>query len=162
MTLFQKIFAENTVFNTLSGEKLLAFVEVILSPLQSVRDAYDSYIAAKRYELSFNGQVIYLEHVLNDTFDNTLRRIYLSEPSNLGAQSPVVYNFSDDYDSMTVYNFTNTGSANTPRFYNTADLTIQYDFILNLPFALSTKENAIKKLLDAYKEASKKYQVTYG
>lgn len=37
------------------------------------------YRSAKLYDLNHSGQVIYLEKVLNDTFDKDLRRIYIGD-----------------------------------------------------------------------------------
>ena len=159
MTIFQKILAGNRVFSIVSGAKIIAFVEVLLSPLQSIQDAYDVFITAKRYELSFNGQVQYLEHILNDQFDNTLRRISITDPASLGNESPYIFNFVDNAPTLIIFNIGDSGLANSPRFFNTVDLTVQYDFVLNVPTALNPLLNAIKKLCDSYKEASKIYQI---
>jgi hypothetical protein len=157
MTLFQKIIAENTVFNIVNGSKILAFVELILSPIQSVRDKFDAYIAEKRYEMSFNGQIIYLEHLLNDRFDNTLRRITITDIEPLDNVPAIIYNFVDNSETAMIYNIGDVAIAQSLMAYGFLDINIQYDFILNVPTALAAQNLQIKKMLDQYKEASNQY-----
>lgn len=38
------------------------------------------------YDLQFNGQIMYLEYVLNDLFDNNLRRIYINNTADNSAR----------------------------------------------------------------------------
>lgn len=159
MSLFEQILAQNGVFSILSGTRLLAFVEVLLSPLQRLMGLHDNYVSDKRYELSFNGQVMYLEHILNDKYDATLRRMYISDPNPLVNQSPIITNITDNQATLTLYNIGDTGLVNSPRFYNIADLTTQFDFVLNMPTTLENQLNSIQQTLDAYKEASKIYQI---
>ncbi len=54
-------------------------VEDIASEIEGVYDKFMSLRADANYYLVHNSQVCYMEAVLNDTFDNTLRRIYITD-----------------------------------------------------------------------------------
>jgi hypothetical protein len=157
MNLYERILAENRVFDILSGSKLHAILQVILSPLQRLLDLYDTHIATKRYELSFNGQVIYLEHLLNDQFDSTQRRIYISDPNPLDNAPAILYNLIDNSETAIIYNMGDAQANDSLIAFNFADIQNQYDFILNVPNDLSNLNLRIGKMLDQYKEASKHY-----
>lgn len=56
------------------------WLEVLLSQVQFLSDEFEEYKIVKLYELDFTGQVISLERLLNDKFDNTQRRIIINKP----------------------------------------------------------------------------------
>ena len=159
MNLFNRVIADNKVFQILNGLTLAAFVKVLLSPLQRLLDLLDAYIAAKRYELTFNGQICYLEHILNDKYDPILRRITITDPPQLLITPLSIFNIADEKPSILLYNLGDIRPNSTANSYSIADFTTQVDFILNIPNDLVTQQNAIKKTCDAYKEASKYYTI---
>jgi hypothetical protein len=159
MNLYETILAGNRVFDILVGSKLHAIVQVLLSPLQRLLDMYNTHIAQKRYELSFNGQVVYLEHILNDTYDNTQRRIYISDIDPLDNAPAIIYNFSDNTETAIIYNLGDTQANQSLITFNAVDIENQYDFIVNVPNDLSDKNLSIGKMIDQYKEASKHYLI---
>ena len=61
----------------------LAWLASLLQPLQELNDKFAFYAKTTHYDLNFNGQVIYLEHVLNDSYDDLLRRIFIKDPDLL-------------------------------------------------------------------------------
>jgi hypothetical protein len=159
MNLLEKILGANSVFSILSGSKLHALLQVVLSPIQRLWDAYDAYIASTRYDLSFNGQVIYLEHILNDAYDNTQRRIFISDPDPLDNAPAILYNLSDSSETAIIYNLSDAQAVQSLIAFNFVDIQNQYDFILNVPNALSAQNLSISKLIDQYKEASRHYLI---
>lgn len=159
MNLFQRVITDNKIFATISGAKILAFVLVALSPLQYIIGLYDVYVKRKRLELKFNGQVCYLEHILNDTFDPILRRIFITDPNALLNAPPIIFNIADNQPSIALFNIGDTGAANTAVAFNLADFATQYDFVLHIPTALNSQQLSIRKTTDSYKEASKYYQI---
>lgn len=144
-------------FRHLSGSKIHAFLGLILSPIQRLLDMYDTHIAQKRYELSFNGQVMYLEHILNDRFDMTQRRIYITDKDPLDNAPAIIFNIADSTETAIIYNIGDAQAAQSLIAFTFADIENQYDFILNVPNALSSQNLRIRKTLDQYKEASKEY-----
>lgn len=58
---------------------IFSFLNVLLNPFKMI---YESYLLAKEeyiYKVAFNGQVDMLEHILNDTFDNVNRDIFITQ-----------------------------------------------------------------------------------
>ena len=75
---FEKLTNDNLPY-LLREPELKALIGVCNT---SISNAYDSFIAFKAIKdvrLSHNGQVYLLEKILNDLFDNTLRRIDISD-----------------------------------------------------------------------------------
>ncbi len=72
----------------------LAWLRDLISPIVYLQGLFNAFRRDTLYYLSHNSQVCYMEAVLNDTFDNTLRRIYITD----GAYCDAVYIFQDDED----------------------------------------------------------------
>lgn len=51
---------------------------VLISQVKALHASFYELISHKLYMLQFNGQIIYMEHILNNTFDNVLRRIWIN------------------------------------------------------------------------------------
>lgn len=64
-------------------ELFMKFLYALVAPVNALYQDLLIYKAEKEYELSFNSQTIYLEHYLNDLLDNSLRRIYIENDTNL-------------------------------------------------------------------------------
>lgn len=55
--------------------RLVALLQVLSFPIESIYQAFNRYRLAKRYQLKITPQVCYLEMMLNDRYDFVLRRI---------------------------------------------------------------------------------------
>lgn len=58
-----------------------AWVKVLISPVVYLAGLFKTNRDANVYELAHNGQVCYLEAILNDTFDPLTRSIYIDDPA---------------------------------------------------------------------------------
>lgn len=153
MTLFDEIRVQ--IPEILRQSRLLALIRALLSALQIVQTAVEALVASKRYELAFNGQVIYLEHRLNDGFDNSLRRIYIGDAEPNNVQPSVVTNRNEAQPTIIVRNRGEV-SAVTLTVYNTIELQTQWDFIVFVPISIYTSsQNTIRALVDYYRLAGK-------
>jgi hypothetical protein len=63
-----------------------AWLTVLISQVKALHAEFYLLITGKLYELQFTGQIIYLEQVLNDTFDNDLRRIWIDNTADNSAR----------------------------------------------------------------------------
>lgn len=63
----------------LRGGVVYSYLKALVSPLKWVYNLFNGYKTGVLYNLAHNGQVCYLEAVLNDTFDNDLRRITITD-----------------------------------------------------------------------------------
>lgn len=132
------------------------WVQALLAPLQELNDSFYQTTLETKYEASFTGQVIYLEHLLNDSFDPTLRRIYIDDGSDL-ILPPFVFNKIED-EPLYIYN----KIEGQPFYiYNQIEYSSVDDFIVFVPVALLTGsvEILIDRLVRKYKLAAKKFSI---
>ena len=154
MTLFNEIRAQ--IPEILRQTRLLAFVRALLSALQTVQASVEAFIASKKYQLTFNGQVIYLEHRLNDGFDNTQRRIYITDAQPSNVQPTIVTNRNEGQPTLIVRNITE--GVVTSVFYNTVELQTRFDFIVFVPTSvLNNNQNDLRALVNFYKIGGKNW-----
>ncbi len=137
-------------------------LKALLTALQSQvvflqSDLYD-FFDLVRYELSINGQVINLEHILNDKFDNVNREIYISD----GTENPLVYLFNNSEPNEDLI-IANTSEVAIPPvyLYNHIELEIEVDFIVNVPSTITLDENLLKSIVNKYRCASKRFTIEY-
>ena len=116
------------------------------------------YASNVYYLLNLTGQVIYIEHYLNDLFDADLREIYIEDDSLL--LPPFLYLKEDNIpDSEMLYLYPNT---NPIYLYNQIDYYSQGSFIVYVPVRLlltSEYENRIRAAVNRYKQAGVGYKV---
>lgn len=131
----------------------LEFFKMCASPVHDLYLKFYEFFKIKKYELNFNGQVIYLEHVLNDMFDSTLRRIYISDtPPYSGA-----YLFNK-IEGLEETFFFNKSEAEAPLYlFSTSEVFMWPGFIVNVPAGVSFDREKMKSYVNRYKIASKPY-----
>jgi len=144
----------------LRREKLLNWLKVLVSQIQTLYNAWKSYHDDVDYRTGLNGQVCRLEGVLNDAFDPELRRINITDTNeylvNLThtdeAQDPLpLYMPDTGYNDDIVVIHDDSSYANSG-----------YDFNVNMPVNLNTNdEYRLKSILSTYKLASKRYKILY-
>jgi len=134
----------------------MEFLKMVMSPLVVSYAQFYQYVNEKEYELIFNGQVIYMEHLLNDQFDNINRGIYITDApqqqnqvtffnENENNEETVIYNESEGEQPIVVYNY---------------DEVISWpDFIVNVPASVVFDENRLKGYLNKYKLGGKNYKI---
>ena len=143
----------------LRKSRTVEWIGALLQPLQSLNDGFVEWAADVRYFLAFNGQVVYLEHVLNDTFDNSLRRIYIDDPAGNIAITTYVHNKVEQQPPLYLYNVDDASNEN-PLVYNQAELFVSDDdFIVYVPVGIfnPTVEVQMRDLIDQYRIAGKRY-----
>ena len=136
-----------------------AMAYAAVSPLQYLHMRFMRWRRDTDYRLLHNGQVCYLRGLLNDLFDPIDRRITVSEEvSNIGnivlhkreVQRAVRFPARGS-GRMVVLNRRGYGGVNS------------YDFWVNIPIALLNEIDAdrVRAVVDAYKLASKRYQINF-
>jgi hypothetical protein len=103
------------------------------------------------------GQVVYMEHYLNDIYDNSLRRIYIDD-GNAGTPF-FLYNKVDGTPNEYIYNKSELATA--PILYNQADYADQVDFIVVIPWANipSADVTIMSARIRKYKLAGKRFEI---
>jgi hypothetical protein len=138
--------------------KLRAFLRVLLRPFQFISDALDVYLFNMRQKLRYDGRVIYLEHVLNNQFDNTERRIYIADSLVSNTTPPVLYRKSEGQPSVILYR--KTESEPSIRLYRNSEIST-LDFTIFVPSSLlnSITKHQIRVLVNYYKIAGKRFDI---
>jgi len=144
----------------LRSDFLLNWLRALIAPIQILYNDFMRYRSDIDYRLGINGQVCYLQKILNDTFDNDLRRIYISDTLNYIV---MLIHMDESQDPLLTYMEGTGFDAQIPVIHNdSAYANSGYDFIVNMPFFLSTEDEfRLKAILDKYKLPSKRYSIDY-
>ncbi|ALC97830.1 hypothetical protein AM608_09370 [Capnocytophaga sp. oral taxon 323] len=133
----------------LRKRKMVAWLRSLLQPLESLHGSFITERADALYRLSHNGQVCYLEKVLNDKYDPERKRIYITD--------------GNKHSRTYIY----TRAEQRPKYLGKLFLQLRdayadtgVDFIVKVPQELY-KENDYEKmaLIDYYRLASKRYRI---
>ncbi|MCT4647556.1 MAG: hypothetical protein N4A74_21390 [Carboxylicivirga sp.] len=133
----------------------VAWLKELVRPVVSLYNEFTNKRADDLYRLNHNGQVCYLEAVLNDAFDISLRRIYISDA---GGEVVTLINRDTDGNALII----NRDSDVNPLIIHndSAYFGGSYDFIVNIPYQFSEADMyRLKALVDYYKLAGKRFDV---
>jgi hypothetical protein len=140
-----------------SAARHLAWLRALMAPMESLNAIFAAYVDDVRYRLSITGQVIYLEHYLNDLYDPLDRRIYISDGSPLLL---FLFNKADGQDAFVIYN---KSESQTPVYLpNKEDTENNVDFIINIPYNSTTTPILLDKIrasTNVYKPAGRRYRI---
>lgn len=134
------------------SDAVIDFINCITKPLRTIQSKLYVKSHELKYSLSFNGQVIYLEHILNDLFDPVLRRIFITNQPLSSYQ--YIYNYEEGHDPIFIFN----ESEDLPFFINNR-VEFQTGFIVHVPTGLVGEYESFKYYLNMYKLKSKEYQI---
>lgn len=126
-----------------------------IKPLDQLLQSFYSFFDQKKYELTFNGQVIYMEHVLNDQFDTIDRLITITDSSLLDS----LFLFTEAEANEPTYIHT-AAEAATPLYLNTyAEYYDDVDFIVNIPSTVTFDLEQLKYWVNKYRIAPMRWDI---
>jgi len=155
---FKEVF-KHLVPVPLRGERFVAWIGSLLQPVQSLNATFADEAEAIRYALKLNGQVIYLEHLLNDVFDPSLRRIYIDDPIDTQVITAYVFNKAEAQSPLYIYNKVEAVNG-LAVIYNKGELNNSTDdFIVHVPAAdlTATAQVQMRFYINKYRIAGKRY-----
>ena len=129
-----------------------AWLNILISPVKYLYNLFMARRYDDLYVLSNSPQLTYLQGVLNDAFDNALRRIVIVD--------------GPDYEPINTYKpaedkpvFIYTAAENMPGalYTNNETVTLGYDFIVQVPIGLTYDPVYMSALIDKFRLASKSY-----
>lgn len=139
--------------------KMLQWLMCLIYPIVELHTNFIQYRDRTNYKLEHTAQVFSLEDVLNDSFDNEQRRIYIDD----GVYTFPVW-FYDRTTNKPVH-FEDRPSTAPVRFYDRSTLAqIDVDFTVVLPIPINLPDAEmirLKALIDFYRLPDKTYTVTY-
>ena len=131
---------------------LLAFIDSSIAP---IRTKYDEFLRLKtdaEYRINHNGQVCWLQKMLNDKFDSTLRRIRVK---NVVPRQPLWVYYPADEKPIYIH----TSTDYPVYLYRTEDYYLEFDFEVFIPFSLGGLKNQMNAQINYYKLGSKNHKI---
>lgn len=129
---------------------ILSLLYAFVKPMVTLHISWKAFRAANLYKLAHNGQVCYLRAALNDSFDVSLRRIYIDGTGG-DALRTFIYTPAEEQPKYlgTIYirqslEFADTGA----------------DFLVYVPASIVAAQLfELRAVIDFYKVASKRYLI---
>lgn len=138
--------------------KFIAWIEVLTKLVADMLNNFKTYRTIKLFFLQHNSQVMYLEHILNDRFNNAGTEIYIEGGSD--QVKKYLYNKSEVKTPLYIYNKAEVGY--TPTYiYNKKEQIPAVGFIIWVPDTLIFDENEMRALVNRLKLAGKMYTIKY-
>jgi hypothetical protein len=150
-------YAQYIVPFKLRGVRMVAWLTSLLAPLQTANAGFAAWAYAMRYNLTWNGQVIYLEHRLNDQFDASQRRIYIGDPVGAQVVPLYVYNKAEAQNNLIVRN---KPEGNAPHLDNKVMIGVD-DFVVHVPTSAMSPaiEVIMRAVINRYRIAGVTYSI---
>lgn len=132
--------------------RILSIVKALMTPLYTVQRFFLLYREEVIYKINHNGQVCYLRGVLNDTFDNSERRIRIEDP------------YRNDF--LILYQRPEMKQIDLGRELISRRDSVsaeQLDFVVKVPLTLKSVDNEsrMRAVINFYKLAGKQYRIDY-
>ena len=140
--------------NRLRNSRMLAWLSLLVSPINFLYLDFLNFREAKLYELGITPQVADLERLLNDRYDFTQRRIYIGD----GVTKPTKYIFQSAELKPV---FIKKRSENAPVYIYTSGESANNgdDFIVYVPLVLQINLPEIISVIKAKKLAGTKFKI---
>lgn len=138
----------------LRKKRMYAFLCVFLYPFYWLCNMFKDYRKTSLQKLNVNGQVAYIEKMLNDEFELENREIYITDSDALKPNVADMYR--DPSVTMTIY----PESSEEKLYLESGDESIKSeDYIVNVPSFLADKLEVIKTIVEYNKPAGRTYKI---
>lgn len=128
----------------------------MLSSLQKLNNDFVLFVKAKQYEMSITSQVIYLEKLLNDEFDNDLRRIYIEDAVTIDS---VFLRYENEQRDSFLMRY-ESENVTTDNIRYESEYLNAVSFVIFIPNSV-TNLTLLRALVNKYRAASKLFDVQY-
>ena len=138
----------------LTKAKLLAWLGIMVAPVQFLYQDLLRFRTQKLYELAITPQVCYLQKMLNDRYDYVQRRIVIVDAME---QDPVYIFRTSENKPQFFYR----RSENQPVYFFTRGESgaLRNDFVIQVPAAIVFPSAEMRSLVQTYKLAGKKFAI---
>jgi len=155
---YVKLVSERLPDPEINTDEVKAFVLVLVGPVVTLYNQLVTFRNFLQYKLSITPQVCYLEKMLNNQYDNALRRIYIRD----GSLFDGIFIFQEAEPELPIYLYTEAEATKPKTFLYTEGETNgsgSYDFIVFYPAGLSFEMSEMVSLISQYKLASKIFSI---
>ena len=136
----------------LRQKNIFAFITVFLIPLIYVYNHFKAFRVQAIDKMNINGQVIYIEKILNDKYFLKKREIYITD-----IVGKVVYLHHRREEQVPPYLHNRNERSELSYIQQRGEGNYEGNFMVNVPSFLSAHESEIKTLVDYYKPAGRSY-----
>jgi hypothetical protein len=144
---------------------IIALLKVCTNPVKLLYQELLTFRDEKLNQLLYNGQVIYLQRILNIRFNSGNPGIYITDAVEI--DELVIYRRSENKQPVYIYTRAEldiTDPAYDPDavstyMYTRAEYQSGYDFKVKVPAAITFDQNEMKAVIDSYRLAGKRYQI---
>ena len=132
---------------------ILTFINSAVLPLKANHIAFLSFKKNTEYILKHNGQVVYLQKMLNDKFDKNERRIKVD---NVKPIIPLRLYYVEDAKPLFSYHIE---EGKPKHFFRSGYYYNEFDFIVSIPNDLIESVLQMQVQINYYKLFSKNYKI---
>lgn len=138
----------------LRKKRMYAFLCVFLYPFYWLCKMFKDYRKASLQKLNVNGQVAYIEKMLNDEFELEHQEIYITDSESL--RTNVADMYRDPSVTMTIY----PENSEEKLYLESGDESVKSeDYIVNVPSFLADHLETIKTIVEYNKPAGRTYKI---
>ena len=143
--------------------KRIAWLKALVKPVINLYSDFMVYQSATIYSLSFTSQTIYLEKLLNDTFNASLTGIYIID----GIVINKTYLFHKNEGGPRQYLFHKSEHQSPIYLFHKSEFNVTVDFIIMVPATVYSQLqnnnnqglNSMTALVNKYKLAGKRFTI---
>ena len=145
-------YAQYVLRPSLRKRKIFTIISIFLLPLIFIYTLFKSYRKQAIDKLNINGQVVYIEKVLNDRFFLKNREIYVSD---IGGKESYLYHRREE--QIPSYLHKRSEGSEIKYIQQRGEGNYSGNYMVNIPSFLAAYESEIKNLVDYYKPAGRSY-----
>lgn len=138
----------------LRKKKMFAFISILLYPFYLLAQSFRSYYKAATSRLKTNGQVMYIERVLNETYSLEYNEIYITDSESQQVNQAILY--KDGNLTMTLYTEADDDILYLASGYQSYK---EEDYIVNVPSFLESELDNIRNIVEYNRPAGRKYKI---
>lgn len=153
---YQK-FVRNRLPAFLRNAPRLQYIYSMINELKQVNGRFVTFSDDVQFRVKFDSRVIYLEEYLNLTYDATLKRIFISD-GNLNDRN-YIFNYLEGRDSGITMRNQGESMTDISHLRNRVESFTEYDYIINIPTAITFVENEVRARVNKYNAAGMRYNI---
>lgn len=147
-------FAQHLLPPVLRKKRLFAFLKVLVYPFFLLIERFKQYREESIRKMQINGQVIFIEKILNDTYFLRNREIYITDIE----ERQQYMNTREEGDALISLSMRDEG-AEPVYFQMRGEGNIDGNYIVNVPSFLEAHIEEIKRICTMYKPSGRKFVI---
>lgn len=146
-------FAQHLLPPMLRKVKLFSLIKVLIAPYKQILAEFKLFRQQSLDNMQINGQVIYIEKILNDTYFLKNKEIYITD-----IEEQILYmNTSAEGDALVYMSKVGEEGGNTVYMTLEGEGNVDGNYQVNVPSFLSDYITEITRIVEKYKPSGRKY-----